>query len=502
LYTRIVLSIAGAGLFFFWQGYKGFSLMDEGAFWYGAQRVLLGEVPIRDFMSYDIGRYYWSAAFMNILDDNGIVALRVGSSVFQAIALFTGLTVLIRNSANQNVLFWILVIITLLVWGVPQFRLIDISLPIITVGALSFLVENPSRRRYFVTGLIVGFVAVFGRNHGMYAVAGSLGIIFYLTFKRDGEPGLVNAFTNWLFGVIVGYLPILVFLAVVPGFALAFWEHFPYLFANQASPLPLPVPWPWQVAFGELPTFVSMRYVLIGVLFIFIVVYGLLGITWVIRSRLLKKPVSPVVVATAFIALPYSHYAYSRADMEHLALGIPPLIMGIFALLANQSGWIKWSFATLLCGVSIFMLLPNHPGYYCKLDHLCVEAKVAEDSMLIDIDTAGNLAGILQFAEQFAPDDRTFLVAPSVPGIYAALGRKAPMWEIYALFPRNLAFQQSEIERIKAAKPGFALIINLPFDDREDLRFSKTHPLVYKYILDNYERWNTDLFVERKSSTN
>jgi hypothetical protein len=484
--SMLLMTVTCTFVLFLLQGHQGFSLTDEGALWYGTQRVLKGEVPILDFMSYDIGRYYWSAAFMSLLGDSGIVALRMASSIFQASALSIGLILLARGLAKQSFLFWLLAAITMLVWMTPQYRLFDFSLPVILVGTLSFLVEQPTSRRYFLTGLIVGLVAVFGRNHGMYGAAGSLSAMIYLNANRVSGPGLAKAFAFWLLGVFAGYLPVLAFLAVVPGFAYAFWETFPFLFGTKASPLLLPVPWPWLVSFGNAPIVDIAGNMLVGILFIVIVIFGIVGTAWLIRTKLKNRPASPAAIASIFLVLPYAHYAYSRADIEHLAVAILPFLMAVIALSASQPARFKWTLVALLSGVSLFLMLPNQSRWHCYTNQ-CIEVNVAGDNLKIDAGTASDLATISAFAEQFAPGDRTFITAPFWPGAYAVLKRKSPMWEIFALFPRSVSFQQDEIERIKVAKPGFAIIYDLALDGREDLRFSNTHPIIDQYIRDNFD---------------
>jgi hypothetical protein len=63
-------------------------------------------------------------------------------------------------------------------WMVHPHKLFDVSLPIIMIGFFSYLIDKPSSSRYLLTGLIVGLVAVFGRNHGVYGVIGSISIRF------------------------------------------------------------------------------------------------------------------------------------------------------------------------------------------------------------------------------------------------------------------------------------------------------------------------------------
>ena len=69
----------------------------------------------------------------------------------------------------------------------------------------------------------------------------------------------------------------------------------------------------------------------------------------------------------------------------------------------------------------------------------------------------------------------------------ASSSRRSPIWEIYALFSRSEAFENQEIDRIKASNPGFVFVFDLPLDGREELRFKNTHPLTHQFILDNFD---------------
>jgi hypothetical protein len=473
---------------FAWQRNKGFSLGDEGFLWYGAQRVMLGEVPIRDFMAYDPGRYYWSAALMSLWSDNGIMTLRGTLAVFQTIGLFVALLLIARTVKRQNVFYLLLSAITFVVWMFPRHKLFDISLSILLIAVLTFLIQNPTPRRYFIAGLCVGLVAVFGRNHGVYGVAGSIGVMGWLSIKRVKGPGWIDEFALWATGVIVGFTPILFMALLVPGFAVAFWESIRFLFEIKATNLPLPVPWPWRVDFASLQLGEAIRGILVGMFFIATVVFGVLSIVWVVWRKIQQKQVSPELVAASFLALPYAHFAYSRAGVGHLAEGIFPLLVGCLVPLAAQPNRIKWPLALMLCGASLWVMHVFQPGWRCHASKQCVNIEISGSNLVVDSGPASDVELLRKLADQYAPHGQSFIATPLWPGAYALLERKSPMWEIYALFPSTPVFEQAEIERIKAAKPGFILVLDVPFDRRDELRFRNTHPLTHQYILNHYER--------------
>lgn len=480
--TTIVVSAL-----FLWQGNKGFNLWDEGFLWYGVQRVMQGEVPIRDFMAYDPGRYYLSAALMAIWGDGGIIALRGASAIFQGIGLFVGLWLIATKVKERNLFFLLLSALTLAVWMFPYYKVIDHSASILLIGALAFLVQSPTQKRYFFLGLCIGLAAFFGRNHAVYGVLGSVGVMLWLNIKRVDGPELRKGFVLWSAGVIAGFLPILSMLWFVPGFAVTFWEGIRLMFEVKATNQPLPVPWPWGVDFS-LPFMEVIQKILLGLFFLAIVLFGVLSIGFVTWQKYRNMQVSPALVAASFLALPYANYAYSRADFYHLALGIFPLMVGGLVALAVQPPKIKWPLAFLLCASSVWSMYAYYPGWQCDVGKQCVSIEVSNHSLQVDPDVASDVKLLRELATQYASDGQSFIATPFWPGAYSLLDRKSPMWEIYALFSRSEAFEKTEIERIKKAKPGFALVFDHALDGQDEWRFKNTHPLIHRYIVANFKR--------------
>jgi hypothetical protein len=500
-----VLAAAGTtAALFAWEGHAGFSLWDEGYLWYGAQRVLAGEVPVRDFGAYDPGRYYWSAGLMALWGDAGIMALRASIAVCQALGLFIGITLLIRSSPRRDVFLWLLALITFAVWMFPRHKLFDISVSLALVGALVALVRQPTARRYFLAGICVGVAAVFGRNHGVYGAVGSLGLMGYLAVRsrewmyRTGGPAA------WATGVVTGYLPLLVMLAVVPGFAQAFWEHQVLLVVEGGAALPIPVPWPWHVAVGTLTPVDIVRKVLFGSWFVGLLAACVAGPVWVIRETLRGRTVSPLLVACAFLTLPYAHHAFSRSDISHLAQATFPLLLGLFAVLVDLPGRVRWPAAAAVAATSVFLMLPQHPGWQCRKG-ACVAVEVSGDQLTVKPGTARHVALLRSLADEHAPNGRPVLVEPVWPGAYALLNRRSPVYDIFALRSRRPAFQQAEVRRISDARPGLIVVLDRNLDGNDDFRFRNNRPLIYAYIRDNFAKLDTathdpsyELYVPRR----
>ncbi|ARP84081.1 hypothetical protein CAL12_26875 [Bordetella genomosp. 8] len=487
--TVLVLAAATVFGLFAWQGRNGFNLWDEGYLWYGVQRVLDGEVPLRDFLAYDPGRYYWAAAWMGAWRDSGIMSLRVAVALFQLLGLFVGLQ-LINKSAppgRSRAIFLLVGALTLAVWMFPRHKLFDISISILLVGVFAYLVYKPVLSRYFMVGMSVGLAAVLGRNHGFYAALASVLVFVWLRLSHEPTVPAGKTILAWAAGVLLGYSPILLMVLFVPGFATAFWQSVAFIFEVQATNLPLPVPWPWRADFS-LVGIQPWRQLLVGLFFLALPIFSLLALIWIFVARRRRIAVSPVLVASAVLSIPYAHYAFSRADVGHLAQGIFPMLLGCIALLAATKGPLRWVLLFGLAAASAIVMVPLQPGVESGPGRGCVKVDAAGSALCVDQGTARDIALLKELAASYAPHGENVLITPFWPGAYPILGRKSVIYGNYLTFPRDVAYQQAEIARIEKAAPAFVLVNNLALDGRADLQFSNAESEIFKYLESHMRR--------------
>lgn len=485
--SRVVAAVSAASLalmLYFFESHIGLSLKDEGFLWYGSQRVLRGEVPILDFMAYDPGRYYWSAAMMRLLGDDGIVAQRVAIYAIEAIGLFLAFHLVIRSMPKRDWFFLVIAAVTLLIWMYPRHKLFEITTSIVLVAGLAHFLESPTAKRSLLLGAVVGLAALFGRNHGLYGAIASVGAIGWLAFRSRDYGGFFSRCVYWGIGLCLGYLPILVGLMLSPEFASAFLDSIRSNIETGGGHLAVEVPWPWRAPFEVKAAGSATRLFIVGLFFLAIALIPLFLLLRSARRGPVQKG-SPLVVASSMLAVPYMHHAYSLATVGHLAQAIFPLLIACLAFLGSQGQMTRRTGAAILCAATIAVMYPLSPIKKCAE---CVQAVIGRDTLWVDKQTASSVAMLVRLAEKYAPGGQPVMVAPFWPGAYAVLNRKSPVWEIYGLIPRNGQFQRAEIRRLQKADPAFILVNHAGIMGRRNLSFPRSHRQMYRYIRKHYQR--------------
>lgn len=486
-----VVALAACTVSFLMEAHIGFNMGDEGYLWYGVQRTLLGEVPLRDFMSYDPGRYYWAAALLDLFHVRGIVAVRAATAAFAAFGVAAAASLVWCSPYGNKKIRLSLSLVTMglcLLWMVPWWKQYDEAVSIVLVVSLASALMLPTPRRFFAHGVVVGLAAVLGRNHGVYGViACSLALLFLLRVvdRRDW----FRCAAMFTAGVLLGFSPILIGVCVDRGFASMFWESVHYmLFEYKGTNLPLPIPWPWKVPLvGDVATW--SRSLAIGCVYVVLPLSCLWGVSVVGRGVWRdRKLAHPAFVACVLTAVPYMNVAFSRADLSHLAQAIFPFFLGSIIWLQQVQcrNWMRGFYTAVLVLICIWLALPIHVGYTRYSQGAWRQVTVGRDTLWASDKDAASVEDIKQLTDRYLSKGGTLLAAPVWPSAYALTSVKSPVYEIYPLFPRNDEFQWQEIARLQQAEPALVLIDDIALDSRNDLRYGVTHPLVMDYIERHY----------------
>lgn len=461
-----------------------FHLAGDGYLWYGTQRVLAGEIPLRDFMSYDPARYYLAAASTLLLGDRGPAAINLGMAFLGALAVWAAIRLIVRGGSSPW-WYWLPASIAIIVWMEPRIKLFDIVASVTLVASLAWLVEKATWRRCMVNGVVVGLVAIVGRNHGLYgAIAGAI-TLGYLAFAEKRIRLLPSA-AGWSLGILIGYSPMLLAMLLVPGFTAALWASIHVYVEIGATNAPVPVPWPWRVLAHGLHGIPAWRSLLHGLLLLSMPLFGVavLGVcAW--RARVSGMTAKPGLLAAAALSIPYVHHALGRADVAHLAQAMQPMLIGVLLLAAAFDAPRRAAAGVGILAISLFIALPLQDAYQRWHEGNWVEAAIGSDTMQIPPKEAARVAALDQLISTYAPQDREFVAVPELAGAYALADRRAAVWNTYAVLPADEAIQQQEIARMQAEHPAFVLIEAM---GDSPYAYPRTHPRVYDFIARNFTR--------------
>jgi hypothetical protein len=468
-----------------WVGDAHLNAAEEGYLWYGTWRTGLGELPLRDFQSYDPGRY-WACAALGKLFGAGLLGLRRSEALFQGLGILFGLLAARRSTKKS----WPLVPLGILlgVWLFPRHKVFEGVLALGATWAGTRLLERPTRAAHVVAGACAGLAAVFGRNHGLYAAAGFLVLFAASAWKRrDADwPRKGAALAG---GVVLGYAPMLLAFFVAPGFFAGFVDSL-LLLLRLGTNIESPWLWPWTLELAGLGALDACARMALALVYLLPLVVLPLGIWRLLRARAEELAPRALFLAASVLGALYLHHASVRSDSSHLAQSIQPSLLAAaagVALLAARRRGLALTLALVLGSAVALAGFEHNPATSHVGRARLVEARLGAETLRLLPRHAEAYARLQRaVGQRLAPDERLF-VAPSRPAYYALFQKKSPSWWIYFFVPEA---ERAEQERIVAELAGveWVLIVDQAIAEREDLRFRNSYPLVWAHVQTSYRR--------------
>jgi len=466
----------------------GLNLAEEGYLWYGAIETASGQIPIRDFQSYDPGRYYWAASWMPLFG-KGIISLRLSLAIFQTIGLTFGLLALRRVIRSWRVLF--IAGLILLMWMIPRHKTFESSLAMASVYFAVCLVENPSLRQHFISGIFIGITAFFGRNHGLYNLLAFSSLILFIRLRLQ-KTGLIKHTAVWAGGILLGYSPMLIMMLMVPGFFDSFWDSFALVLIRGSTNMALPVPWPWRFNYSRMTLLRAITLFTTGSFFLLLPLFHIFAVIYSLTSKKEHLKKASLLTASGIVGIIYMHYAFARADVGHLAHGITPLLTGMLALpfvLNINSKKILCSTGLIIISVMTFFSAGTQSWRYLKATApgAFIKSDIAGDDLWISRRDAQYIEAVKHINSRLISPEEGLLFVPWQPTMYPILRRKSPLRELWFLDLQTETRQKEMIEQLEQKNVNWIILNNFALDGRDELRFSNTHKLLWKYFQEHYD---------------
>lgn len=475
--------------FYLAQASVGFDLWDEGFLWYGVRRVIAGEVPVRDFQAYDLGRYYWLAFWSILFGGNGLTGLRFGNALMQCIALSAILVSLRPLFRSWSILG--LIGLCCSMWMAPPFLMSERAVAMFQVVWCLYVLRYRSLRIAFYSGAIGGILWLVGRNMALYWVC-SLGVLgvylgWQLQVSRERMFSVIKSFFS---GLLIGIMPMLLVFLLVPNFFVVYWDTAVVnaLFVKTTN-LTVPVPWPWRVEWRLDSLIYIHRMAVSAALMLFITVFILCVVVVLRRGYDRDNYRNCFILAILFATFPWFHYAFSRADIFHIApLGAPLIVLLICLGGVVGPSWRRVHLFEVVVVLSVLAPLILQPILWrCFINKEPLQySNVGGSELVVNSYFNRLISNVGAVMNMFLRPGDSVLFVPYYPGLYAIFDRRSPIYESFPLFPSRPEKQLEAISDLKRNNTKLVLLWGHRVDNNPSLGFDRTHPMVMNYIRENY----------------
>lgn len=507
LFACAAIAAVIAFAMFLVQGRIGINLQDEAFLWYGAIRTHAGDLPLRDFRSYDPGRYFWCAGVMSVLGD-GLVAVRAANWAFAGFGLCAGL--LIASRSHRSLPWLAACAVVLVPWIHPPWKLYESSIAMLVALVAVRVMESPTSQRRFAAGVAVGLAAFFGRNMGVYAGLAMLVLVAVQVWKQR-QP-LVRSFGDLALGTVVGYAPMIALVLFADGYREAFVESIAFYARQGALNAELPFPFPWRIDFSRRDAWSSAVGLVIGSLFLALPLAYVAGFARGVSARASTFARWSTVFALSCVGGVWFHHASVRSDTPHLAQSIHPFLLLVLSLSAvfpeRFRARARVASLLFLAGVTVLGIgnaLPFVRRALAPDDAPYARLEIRGDELVLAPNDARLVRGLVSGITANVRPDEELWVSAQFLGLYPILDRRAPTWDIYPAWQADDVEQDRMLLELRDVR--WAVLDTRPIGGDARMRLENSHPRVWRWVTESFERVpfpgapNSVLFLRRKAAS-
>lgn len=480
---------------------NGIGLGDEGFLAYGAVRVLEGQVPNRDFVSYQPPLSFYTIAIMFKLFGTSLVSMRIfGLCIYIIIPL--SIYALSRCLSSRVIALATAVPATVL--GLPYFDFVPFAVwqgvAATLLAALFIIQAGATGRRWwaFLAGLTTALTILLRHDQGFYLSVAILVYALALKFtKRDStyqpHPGKMIGF--WLVGLVSLLLPLGIYWLICGAIPHMFEQLVASILKIYVKTSSLPMP---AISLDQP----LKANVLTALVYLPIIVEILIAV-WLLVCFARKRFHVKDAHAGFIVVLSMLFYCQvlTRSDVYHLLITLPPFFVLCAWLLeggSKASGIIigKW------CGrdsvfrggtvtvVAVMLLVAETAGIFCLLnaktvllsspDEPTTKILLKRAGVYVEPVTAGMVEKIVGKIQMHASPDRSILCLPYHPMFYFLSGRRNPTrWNYLWPGDQNQDDYRTLVKQAQNDQPAIVVI----FDKSEMQHYA---PAVFDYLNAEY----------------